>query len=93
MRVLTKFADAVRNGAARVSRKRPVHVDAIERRRPGIRDASALAELRHQNDPAGHLLGIQVAAQPLDSDLPLVFVPVRSAEAQDAVRVGAAPAR
>ena len=84
-----EIRDSIRDRPARVSGERTIHIDTIERRDPGIRNASAFAELRDQNDPAGHVRRIQVAAQSFDGDLPFVFVAVRSAETQDAVWIAA----
>ena len=50
--------------------------------------AGALAQLRHQDDPPAHRLRVEVAAEPLHRNLPLVLVPVRAAEDRDARRAG-----
>src|SRR5260370_15169197 len=87
---LDEMGDARRDRTARIPRKGPVHVDAVERGRAGIGHAGALAQLRHKHDASSHLAGVEIGAEALDSHLAFVFIAVRTAEADHAVPVWSA---
>ncbi len=77
---LDEMRNAIGNAAVGFAGKRPVHVDAIERRDARVGVTGALAQLGNQDHAAGHRAGVEVGAQSLHRDLALVFIAVRSAE-------------
>ena len=81
--------DAVRQRPSRRAGKCAIHVDVVFGRRAPVCAVHALSlscGIRMTRPPIG--LGVEVAAEPLHGDLPLVLVAVRAAEHRDARRIG-----
>ena len=87
MRVLTKFAMREEIVPRGITGKGAVHVDAIQRRSACAGNARALTQLRHQHQRGRSSVRGQDRAQPFQTDLPLIFISVSTAETDHAVRV------
>ena len=62
------------------TRWRTIEVHAIERREPGGRLRGGHVERRHDDQPSGDLLGCELAGQPRERHLSMVFVTVVAAD-------------
>src|SRR5689334_10840218 len=77
---LDKICNPVGNRSACVAWESTIHVDVVEGRKTAVGRTSARTQLRHEDNAAAHLFGLEIAAQPLGRNLPFPFVSMRTAE-------------
>src|SRR4051794_29678249 len=82
-RVVDEGRDLLGRRAVGVTRKGPVHVEVVDRRRAARLQHGRQVDRRNEDQPAGNLAWVEVADQLAERDRPLILVTVIAALEND----------